>query len=71
MYPILLSCPSSSSSSVSWSAEHDGYDPFNSTWVDPENGDVELKILCLTAISSVGSGERQHNVPKISVAKTD
>lgn len=55
----MLSFPSSSSSSVSWSAaEQDGYDPFSSAGEDPENGDVELKILCLTAISSAGSGER-------------
>lgn len=67
MYPILLSFPSSSSSSVSWSAEQDGYDPFSSTWDDPENGDVELKILCLTAISSAGSGGREHHIQLISV----
>lgn len=63
VYPILLSCPSSSSSSVFWSAEQDRYDPFSSTWDDPENGDVELKILCpcVTAISSAGSGSGEQN----------
>ncbi len=63
----LLSFPSPSPSSVSWSAtEQDGYDPFSSAWDDPENGDVELKSLCLTAISSAGSGEREHHKQLIS-----
>lgn len=58
---ILLLFPSSSSSSASWSAAEQGeYDPFSSAWDDPEKGAVELKILCLTAISSAGSGEREN-----------
>lgn len=69
VYPILLSCPSSSSSSVFWSAEQDRYDPFSSPWDDPENGDVELKILCpcVTAISSAGSGSGEQNIRLIEV----
>lgn len=42
--------------------EQDGYDPFSSALGKPENGSVELKNLCLTAISSEGSGIKEHQV---------
>lgn len=63
---FFVSFPSSSSSSMSCSVlEQDGYDPFSSALGRPENGSVELKNLCLTAISSEGSGIKEYRVNKV------